>query len=265
MLDMITTAPKVLARVSRTSGTCTSTVSSPARAFASSTAARSVQKAGSPFGEPSQTPSLGSRSWPSPPSSTTNGAANAGAEKASNSRSVASPRRPVIRCCRTRSITRSAFPMRSLESMGRYEPRPFRCTLRPGRVAVKRLRYAGSGFFARAMGRARTWGCSTHRCHLPARRFASLCAPGSSGSRARPRPRGARARGRGCRGGRRRGRRGRAPRGPALGRLRPDDPADIRDRLAAATATEAAAVELYESTRKSRRSVLDAAERALRN
>ena len=40
--------------------------------------------------------------------------------------------------------------------------------------------------------------------------------------------------------------------------------ADIRDRLAAATVTEAAAVELYESTRKSRRSVLDAAERALR-
>jgi hypothetical protein len=40
--------------------------------------------------------------------------------------------------------------------------------------------------------------------------------------------------------------------------------ADIRDRLAAATVTEAAAVELYESTGKSRRSVLDAAERALR-
>jgi hypothetical protein len=40
--------------------------------------------------------------------------------------------------------------------------------------------------------------------------------------------------------------------------------ADIRDRLAAATATEAAAVELYEATRRSRRSVLDAAERALR-
>jgi hypothetical protein len=40
--------------------------------------------------------------------------------------------------------------------------------------------------------------------------------------------------------------------------------ADIRDRLAAATATEAAAVELYESTRKGRRSVLDAAERTLR-
>jgi hypothetical protein len=40
--------------------------------------------------------------------------------------------------------------------------------------------------------------------------------------------------------------------------------ADIRDRLAAATVTEAAAVELYESTAKSRRSVLDAAERAVR-
>ena len=40
--------------------------------------------------------------------------------------------------------------------------------------------------------------------------------------------------------------------------------ADIRDRLAAATTTEAAAVELYEATGKSRRSVLDAAERALR-
>jgi hypothetical protein len=40
--------------------------------------------------------------------------------------------------------------------------------------------------------------------------------------------------------------------------------ADIRDRLAAATATEAAAVELYEATGKNRRSVLDAAERALR-
>jgi hypothetical protein len=40
--------------------------------------------------------------------------------------------------------------------------------------------------------------------------------------------------------------------------------ADIRDRLAAATATEAAAVELYEATGKSRRSVLDAAERALK-
>jgi hypothetical protein len=41
--------------------------------------------------------------------------------------------------------------------------------------------------------------------------------------------------------------------------------ADIRDRLAAATAAEAAAVELYESTGKHRRSVLDAAERALRD
>ena len=40
--------------------------------------------------------------------------------------------------------------------------------------------------------------------------------------------------------------------------------ADIRDRLAAASATEAAAVELYEATRKSRRSVLEAAERAVR-
>jgi hypothetical protein len=40
--------------------------------------------------------------------------------------------------------------------------------------------------------------------------------------------------------------------------------ADIRDRLAAATATEAAAVELYESSRKNRRSVLEAAERAVR-
>jgi hypothetical protein len=39
---------------------------------------------------------------------------------------------------------------------------------------------------------------------------------------------------------------------------------DIRDRLAAASATEAAAVELYESTHRSRRSVLDAAERMLR-
>jgi hypothetical protein len=39
---------------------------------------------------------------------------------------------------------------------------------------------------------------------------------------------------------------------------------DIRDRLAVATVTEAAAVELYESTRRSRRSVLDAAERAVR-
>ena len=41
--------------------------------------------------------------------------------------------------------------------------------------------------------------------------------------------------------------------------------ADVRDRLAAASAAEAAAVELYESTHKSRRSVLDAAERMLRN
>jgi hypothetical protein len=41
--------------------------------------------------------------------------------------------------------------------------------------------------------------------------------------------------------------------------------ADIRDRLAAASATEAAAVELYESTHRSRRSVLDAAERMLRS
>ena len=40
--------------------------------------------------------------------------------------------------------------------------------------------------------------------------------------------------------------------------------ADIRDRLAVASATEAAAVELYEATRKSRRSVLEAAERAVR-
>jgi hypothetical protein len=40
--------------------------------------------------------------------------------------------------------------------------------------------------------------------------------------------------------------------------------ADIRDRLAVATPAEAAAVELYESTRKGRRSVLDAAEHALR-
>jgi hypothetical protein len=41
--------------------------------------------------------------------------------------------------------------------------------------------------------------------------------------------------------------------------------ADVRERLAAASAAEAAAVELYESTHKSRRSVLDAAERMLRN
>jgi hypothetical protein len=40
--------------------------------------------------------------------------------------------------------------------------------------------------------------------------------------------------------------------------------ADIRDRLSAATPAEAAAVELYEATMKSRRSVLDAAGRALR-
>ena len=40
--------------------------------------------------------------------------------------------------------------------------------------------------------------------------------------------------------------------------------ADIRDRLTAASAAEAAAVELYESAGKSRRSVLDAAGRALR-
>jgi hypothetical protein len=39
---------------------------------------------------------------------------------------------------------------------------------------------------------------------------------------------------------------------------------DIRDRLSAATRAEAAAVELYEATGKSRRTVLDAAERALR-
>lgn len=41
--------------------------------------------------------------------------------------------------------------------------------------------------------------------------------------------------------------------------------ADIRDRLTAATAAEAAAVELYEAAGKKRRSVLDAAERALRS
>lgn len=40
--------------------------------------------------------------------------------------------------------------------------------------------------------------------------------------------------------------------------------ADIRDRLAAASPTEAAAVELYETTRKNRSSVLEAAGRALR-
>jgi hypothetical protein len=39
---------------------------------------------------------------------------------------------------------------------------------------------------------------------------------------------------------------------------------EVCDRLTAATAELAAAVELYESTRRSRRSVLDAAERALR-
>jgi hypothetical protein len=39
---------------------------------------------------------------------------------------------------------------------------------------------------------------------------------------------------------------------------------DIRDRLSAATPAEAAAVELYEAIGKSRRTVLDAAERALR-
>ena len=39
--------------------------------------------------------------------------------------------------------------------------------------------------------------------------------------------------------------------------------ADIRDRLSAATAVEAAAVELYESTHKNRRTVIDAAARAL--
>jgi len=40
--------------------------------------------------------------------------------------------------------------------------------------------------------------------------------------------------------------------------------ADIRDRLAAASPAEAAAVELYETTHKNRSSVLDAAGRALR-
>lgn len=40
--------------------------------------------------------------------------------------------------------------------------------------------------------------------------------------------------------------------------------ADISDRLTAATAGEAAAVELYESTHKNRRTVMDAAVRALR-
>ena len=41
--------------------------------------------------------------------------------------------------------------------------------------------------------------------------------------------------------------------------------ADIRDRLSAATAAEAAAVELYETTGKNRRTVIDAAARALRS
>lgn len=41
--------------------------------------------------------------------------------------------------------------------------------------------------------------------------------------------------------------------------------ADVRDRLAAASPTEAAAVELYESTHKSRRTVIDAAARALKS
>jgi hypothetical protein len=40
--------------------------------------------------------------------------------------------------------------------------------------------------------------------------------------------------------------------------------ADIRDRLAVATPAEVAAVELYEASARNRRSVLDAAERALR-
>ncbi len=40
--------------------------------------------------------------------------------------------------------------------------------------------------------------------------------------------------------------------------------ADIRDRLAAASPTEAAAVELYESVHKSRSTVIDAAARALK-
>jgi hypothetical protein len=39
---------------------------------------------------------------------------------------------------------------------------------------------------------------------------------------------------------------------------------EIRDRLVAASPAEAAAVELYEGTRRKRRTVLDAAERALR-
>ena len=41
--------------------------------------------------------------------------------------------------------------------------------------------------------------------------------------------------------------------------------ADVRDRLAAATPVEAAAVELYESAHKSRRTVIDAAARVLRS
>ena len=41
--------------------------------------------------------------------------------------------------------------------------------------------------------------------------------------------------------------------------------ADIRDRLALATPAEAAAVELYEASRRNRRSVLDAATRVLRS
>jgi hypothetical protein len=41
--------------------------------------------------------------------------------------------------------------------------------------------------------------------------------------------------------------------------------ADIRDRLSAATAVEAAAVELYETAGKNRRTVIDAAARALRS
>ena len=41
--------------------------------------------------------------------------------------------------------------------------------------------------------------------------------------------------------------------------------ADIRDRLSASTAVEAAAVELYESAGKNRRTVIDAAARALRS
>ena len=41
--------------------------------------------------------------------------------------------------------------------------------------------------------------------------------------------------------------------------------ADIRDRLGAASSAEAAAVELYESTHKNRRSVIDAAARALKS